>query len=1254
MVMISRAHVSLLSQIPVLLRREESLIEAIGSYDESASAGESLSVQRSRDIALLQRVLRSVVEKKKIASERKASIMADYRRRRESGIDAAAAQAAQEMEGGEAGAVVARGKAPPGWEGPWPLQWPDPPLANWQDWRYDSNRRWLSALRFRHGLIKSVFKTLRDEEEREYEGPVDEDGIAAPEVLEATVARWRPPYDRSREDKIFISFDRLLSPELYTADRLSEEDRDAFAAERIYTSPLSESRLRLISSLPSRLTEAIPWLETREELRAHAVLNKYRRSGGDDARYRDAHSFIDFAGYSACLRGFLARHIPEFARSREEQEFVLLDSTLRPQLYTRYKPPRKRTNRFQRAKEDWSWMGLIGVDVEPAVIAKLWPRWVSSLWRRTDGVTVKHTTAEELDRRNAELWRRRHEAEMLEQELGRQEEEGLKEAEEDSDGTSASSSVNLDSESEEEEDVQSQHGSASVLSTSRSTLTISTAAPKPLHGRLSSPVSSRLGSPMARTRFATEASRPSSSQSHGEAEVMLVNVDGQLDDDVDEEVEEGSQESFPQTRTSSYLKSKFMYLVEMRKAKDETLRQGERARKAVAKQKKRQGGRPKLRLDVESSPKPSEGSSSDDEVDEEEDDEGIGPLLDIPGIQKVRTTKSISTVNSKFSFRATRDVTRERLAELMDLDWGKLKDERQMRMKLLLTMYGADGGEGARRLAEASRLEVVEDVGDVSAAFAAMYAALRAANLPQLMKLLASSLVEAAKGLRKREEEGEALTLWNLCVPGIAHGLPYFIAQVRDVARANDRLEESEGAWLDFDWGQEGGKVAAEVMEILEGEGETLQKPPRTSPTGSPHGLFSAQSLFSMQAKSSEEEDKNVEDIQQLGEAIAALVHWRRKQVSAAPAAALVSLVPCITSSKQTVELVHEVGEELKRREIKQIWFDVPGCLASLHLGSSFNVTARDVVFRDEAVSHVHEFEAATARARSARSMGEVGTQRSDLPTARNPVGPRQRDKERAKEEGKPLPQPSQIPCIVDITCVITAKISRSHPGREARPPRVTAGLFWVPEPQLYERQQRAQWGEEEDEGLERPWTSASVSSRPQTSASSVNESEDGTRQAQLRSAEAIVASNRIPVGYTIAEDVHLAEEEDEVVSASCGDSICPHMFLSIWLSPSLTIPTSILLCASLSLSPPVSVFIIFSPLSLLFLLPLVPLFSVVLSRFLLVVVENAVAFVSFSLTMIPFLPIPAGDLHQARATAVAGHPGPIYVGGRCSWGNCL
>lgn len=153
-----------------------------------------------------------------------------------------------------------------------------------------------------------------------------------PESKLAVVTRWRPAFDRSKEQKQWIAIDRRMHPKLYA--QISKDDQDVYGADPLYRTLVPKTTLFRIASLPCSPLQALAYLRSSAEVRIHALLVKYLHGQGEDAeRLRDQESGARGMATAAVARGYVARTKPPSLRTQEERDWVSLDRLLRPHLY---------------------------------------------------------------------------------------------------------------------------------------------------------------------------------------------------------------------------------------------------------------------------------------------------------------------------------------------------------------------------------------------------------------------------------------------------------------------------------------------------------------------------------------------------------------------------------------------------------------------------------------------------------------------------------------------------------------------------------------------------------------------------------------------------------------------------------------------------------------------------------------------------------------------------------------------------------
>lgn len=163
------------------------------------------------------------------------------------------------------------------------------------------------------------------------EGP-DGKPHVSPETALAVATRWKPNSERTEEEREWVGIDRHINPAFYA--NATQEDITAFENEPIYTPKLPAATLMALAELPSYLAVAIHQIHNEDELRAYSLIQKYNYGRGEEeARLKDLQSGALAAKKAAVARGYAARIKPPAMRTREEAEWVAHDRVLRPELY---------------------------------------------------------------------------------------------------------------------------------------------------------------------------------------------------------------------------------------------------------------------------------------------------------------------------------------------------------------------------------------------------------------------------------------------------------------------------------------------------------------------------------------------------------------------------------------------------------------------------------------------------------------------------------------------------------------------------------------------------------------------------------------------------------------------------------------------------------------------------------------------------------------------------------------------------------
>lgn len=146
------------------------------------------------------------------------------------------------------------------------------------------------------------------------------------------LVRWLAASERSLEQKQWVALDRRLHPKRYA--RLSAEDEKAYAIDPAYGCTVPRHTLVRIAGLPASPLQAVAHMRDASESRLHALIAKYTHGQGEEVeRLRDQESGARGVAMAAVARGYIARVKPAHLRSAEEEDWVLLDALVRPQLY---------------------------------------------------------------------------------------------------------------------------------------------------------------------------------------------------------------------------------------------------------------------------------------------------------------------------------------------------------------------------------------------------------------------------------------------------------------------------------------------------------------------------------------------------------------------------------------------------------------------------------------------------------------------------------------------------------------------------------------------------------------------------------------------------------------------------------------------------------------------------------------------------------------------------------------------------------
>ena len=157
------------------------------------------------------------------------------------------------------------------------------------------------------------------------------------ECRRGALVRWRAAGERSAEEKAWVAIDHRMHPALYA--HAPGDDATAYRTDPAYSCAFPVEELHRLAALPLCPAAALPWLRSREEVRAHALLATYLHGHGEaEERLRDHESGARAVAIAAVARGYVARTTPPAARTPEEADWVSLDRILRPQLYVRPSP----------------------------------------------------------------------------------------------------------------------------------------------------------------------------------------------------------------------------------------------------------------------------------------------------------------------------------------------------------------------------------------------------------------------------------------------------------------------------------------------------------------------------------------------------------------------------------------------------------------------------------------------------------------------------------------------------------------------------------------------------------------------------------------------------------------------------------------------------------------------------------------------------------------------------------------------------
>ena len=702
-------------QVSSLLRREKQLSLDIEEGEKLVEVADALAAERQRDVALLQRSFREIID---------CAQDVDAKR----GLDGLSLQRKSQAI---ADVLAKSTNRPAEWQGPWPQQWPEPPVEGWEVWARSSSLRWRAEWDHVVRLAWQAAETLITGgfDVSEYGGRLTAEGTLHPDDLYAVYVRSRMPSERKYEEKVWISYDRILFPHLYR--KLSEEQREAFIREDVYNSDLPKNRLVFLVNLSPNPLQALEWIQSPEDFTIYSLLHRYKSGGGQTLRLKDQDSGPEHVKVAACARGFLVRHTPEFARTKEENEWVYLDAKLRPHLYTRYStPPPSRaksraSSRSRRSKvpeippDDWSWLGLIGVELPPSEIAAKWLSWTSSRWKAPVGVTV------------TSIWTSPQWA-------------------------SAASSMH-----------ESEHDSGMKMEAIPENDPWATAKPQ-VEEESSSDVT--LTSTEEESEGDDQFTRPGSSQ--GRTRTPMTGGDALSAYEEEEMV--GDVRS-----TAIGTKRRFRHLLYLRKKK-------ERA----------QNARNQDSMSLLSSRSAKSTASR-----------GLGVPQLIGGL-------SFSAPQADAAY------TQEKLQSLLDTPWTKVEKEEDKMTKLLLLTYGSDGGEGMKALAAASRLDIVEGLSDVSAAFASLHSMLSSEGLNGMLRKCAKTITSEMFE-RSNKDDSFVADVWSVGHGvGLTHGLRYFREPPRTMQSSLNELEMASILSSSVDWGHQGANLITKAHDQLEGPGE--------------------------------------------------------------------------------------------------------------------------------------------------------------------------------------------------------------------------------------------------------------------------------------------------------------------------------------------------------------------------------------------------------------------------------------------------